>query len=128
MSKALTVSGRKLPTLMLVILPIVSAMVVSSAGGHVGNGRIAQVLDEPLRELDVAPDPQLPGKQRVVRTQPAAGDLRPGVLAEHDADVGSLRFRFPRGGFLRTGGDLPVLAPVAVDQLDVDAQRRREVA
>src|SRR4051794_16053057 len=124
MSKEFTPPVRKLLTLTFVILPIVSAMGGSlSAGRDVRDGRIAEVPDDPLRELDVAADPHPPTEHRFERAEAAAGDLEPGFTAHHQMDVRRFRLLSARRAGLRAGVHLPVLGVVSGQDSQVNPGR-----
>src|SRR5262249_55012542 len=106
MSNELTVPVRKLFTLMLVILPTVSAMCAPwLARRQIAVRRIAQASDHFLGRLEVAADAQPTRQQRFVRRAPAPRDGEPRLGSHHDDDVGALRLGTAR----LTAGDFPVV-------------------
>src|SRR5689334_16801116 len=121
MSNELTVPVRKLFTLMLVILPMVSAMRAPSlARRQVAVRRIGQASDHFLGGLEIAADPKLSRDERLVRRKLAACDREPCLGSHRDDHIRALGLGAPR----LPPGDFPVvdaLLLAAADQAQMNA-------
>src|SRR4051794_21677761 len=86
-SNAFGLPGKKSPTLMFVIFPIVSAMSLS-AERHERNRRVAQMFGDALGQLQISAHAHLAGQESIEGSQVTAGDLLPRLVPKYEMHIG----------------------------------------